>query len=80
MGLITGILTLPLAPVRGVTWLAEQIYTEADRQWRDPERIRRELQEAERARDAGEISDRECNEIQDSLLSRLSYGRSYGTG
>ncbi len=80
MGLITGILTLPLAPVRGVTWLAEQIQTEAERQWRDPERIRRELREVERARDAGEISDRECNELQDSLLSRLSYGGGDGYG
>lgn len=80
MGLITGILTLPLAPIRGVTWLAEQIQTEAERQWRDPERIRRELQEIERAREAGEISDRECDELQDSLLRRLSYGRSYGSG
>lgn len=80
MGLITGILTLPLAPVRGVTWLAEQIQTEAERQWHDPERIRRELREVERARDAGEISDRECGELQDSLLSRLAYGRSYGPG
>ena len=25
MGLITGLLTLPLAPVRGTVWLAERI-------------------------------------------------------
>ena len=78
MGLITGILTLPLAPLRGVVWVAEQVQTEAERQWRDPDRIRRELRAVEQARDAGEISEREFAELQDSLLSRLAYGRSYG--
>lgn len=71
MGLITGLLTLPLAPVRGVMWLAEQVQTQAEREWYDPERIRRELREVETARDAGEISERECAELQDALLSRL---------
>ena len=31
MGLITGLLTLPLAPVRGTIWIAEQIAAEAER-------------------------------------------------
>ena len=30
MGLITGLLTLPLAPVRGVVWVAEQVQAEAE--------------------------------------------------
>ena len=32
MGLFTGLLTLPLAPVRGVVWIAEQVTDEVDRQ------------------------------------------------
>ena len=32
MGLISGLLMLPLAPVRGVAWIGEQIAEEADRQ------------------------------------------------
>ena len=35
MGVITGLLNLPLAPVRGVTWLAEQVQTQAEREWYD---------------------------------------------
>jgi len=30
MGLITGLLTLPLAPVRGTVWLAERMVEEAE--------------------------------------------------
>jgi hypothetical protein len=59
MGLITGLLTLPLAPVRGVAWIGEQIAEEADRQL-DPEaRMRRRLVELELAHDLGELSDEE---------------------
>ena len=36
MGLLTGLLTLPLAPVRGVFWVAEQIEAEVDREMNDP--------------------------------------------
>ena len=31
MGLFTGLLTLPLAPVRGTMWVAEQLMAEAER-------------------------------------------------
>jgi len=31
VGLITGLLTLPLAPVRGTVWLAERIQEQAER-------------------------------------------------
>ena len=43
MGLITGLLTLPLAPVRGVVWLAEQIQEHAEAQYYDPVNIRAQL-------------------------------------
>lgn len=71
MGLITGLLTLPLAPVRGVAWVAEQVQTQAEREWYDPERINRQLRELESARESGEISERECAELQDGLVARL---------
>ena len=41
MGLITGLLTLPLAPVRGVAWVAEQVAEEAEREGNDGTRARR---------------------------------------
>jgi hypothetical protein len=43
MGLITGLLTLPLAPVRGVAWIGEQVADQASRELDSEARIRREL-------------------------------------
>jgi len=48
MGLLTGLLTLPLAPVRGTVWIAEQLAAEAERELRDERSPRRQLREAER--------------------------------
>ena len=48
MGLITGLLTLPLAPVRGTVWIAEQLTAEAERELREAQSPRRRLIEAER--------------------------------
>ena len=62
---------LPFLPVQGVIKLAELIEEEADRQYRDPARIRRELEEAQRQRDAGEITDDELAQIEDELTSIL---------
>src|SRR5205085_6726563 len=44
MGLFTGLLMLPLAPVRGTVWIAEQIREEAERQLDPNERLRLELE------------------------------------
>ena len=43
MGLITGILTLPLAPVRGVIWVAEKLMDAAERELHDPAVVRAQL-------------------------------------
>src|SRR5439155_21924405 len=43
MGLFTGLLTLPLAPVRGTVWIAEQLAAEAERELRDERSVRRRL-------------------------------------
>ena len=66
-----GPLELPFLPIRGVIKLGELLQEEVDRQVHDPARIRRELDEAERRRDAGEISDEEFAQIQDELASTL---------
>ncbi|WP_269856956.1 c-type cytochrome biogenesis protein CcmI [Streptomyces sp. RPT161] len=71
MGLITGLLTLPLAPVRGVIWVAEQVRDEALRQTENPKALRRRLAEVERARDAGEIPEDEAARLQEDLVRRL---------
>ena len=51
MGLITGLLTLPLAPVRGTVWLAERIQEAAEEELYDDSSIRAELLELEALRE-----------------------------
>ena len=72
MGLITGLLTLPLAPVRGTVWIAEQLLEEAERQLNDPAAIERQLAEAEAAHERGELTDDELADLEDELLRRLT--------
>lgn len=71
MGLLTGLLTLPLAPVRGTVWIAERLIEEAERELGDESAIRRQLTELEVRYELGEISDEELAEAEDALLSRL---------
>jgi len=75
MGLITGLLTLPLAPVRGVAWVAEQVADEAERELYDEQRIMRELAELEASRDEGLIGQEAFERGVDELLWRLELGR-----
>lgn len=72
MGLFTGLLTLPLAPVRGVAWVLEQVVDEADRQLYDEHSIRRELLELEFRYDEGAITAEERTELEEELLGRLA--------
>jgi hypothetical protein len=71
MGLITGLLTLPLAPVRGVAWIGEQIAEEADRQLDPDARLRRELGALEIEHELGRISDEDFERREDELLEQL---------
>lgn len=78
MGLITGLLTLPLAPVRGTVWLAERIQEQAENELYDEDAIRAQLMEIEAARQAGEISEEEAREAEDVLVERLIAARASG--
>jgi hypothetical protein len=71
MGLVSGLLLLPLAPLRGTIWLAERLADYAEGQLNDDAAIRRLLLEAEAALDAGELSEAEYDRIEDELLDRL---------
>jgi hypothetical protein len=72
MGLFTGLLTLPLAPVRGVVWIAEQIADELDRQLYDEDNIRRELLQLELEYEDGMIGEEERQVNEQALMERLS--------
>jgi Gas vesicle protein G len=78
VGLITGLLTLPLAPVRGTVWLAERIQEQAEQELYDEEAIRAQLMEIDAAREAGEIDEEEATQAEDALLERLIAARSLG--
>ena len=74
MGLISGLLTWPLAPVRGVAWIAEQVQAEAERQWSDPAVVQQELEELDALREAGLIDEEEASRREEELVQRLLAG------
>lgn len=78
MGLISGLVLWPLAPVRGVGWISEQILQEAERQWYDPALIQQQLDEVEQLRDQGLMSEEEARELAESLVQRLIEGGDHG--
>jgi hypothetical protein len=79
MGLVSAILTSPLAPVRVVFWLGEVLREEAEHQLHDPGVIRRQLEDLADARAAGRIGGDEAAVQEQHLLDRLfSAGRAAG--
>jgi hypothetical protein len=75
MGLISGLLTLPLAPVRGTVWLAERIQEQAEHELYDEDVIRAQLMELEEARQSGEYDEEDVAAAEDILLERLLNSR-----
>jgi hypothetical protein len=71
MGLLSGILLLPLAPLRGTIWIAERLAEYAESELGDEATVRRLLVEAEMAFEAGELTEAEYERIEDELLDRL---------
>jgi hypothetical protein len=78
VGLITGLLTLPLAPVRGTVWLAERIQEQAEAELYDEDAIRAQMMDIDAAREAGEIGEDEAAEAEDALVERLIAARALG--
>ncbi|MGP3967630.1 gas vesicle protein GvpG [Streptomyces sp. 6N223] len=75
MGLLGGLLRLPLAPARGVGWVLRQVVAEAERQFYDPAVVRRELAALEAELVAGRIDEAEFDRREDELLDRLAHTR-----
>lgn len=75
MGFLTGILLLPLAPLRGTIWLAERLAEVAERELDDEATFKRLLVEAEIAYDSGELTEAEYEQVEDELLERLELSR-----
>ena len=71
MGLLSEILLLPLAPVRGTLWVAEQLRQEAERQACDPRWVRARLAALNRDLDDGLIDEAAFEAEEERLLARL---------
>jgi hypothetical protein len=81
VGVFTGLLTLPLAPVRGVAWIGEQLLEQATREASDPAQIQQRLVQLDAARAAGDISEQDCAAAEDQLVAELMQAReSRGAG
>lgn len=71
MGLLTRLVTLPLAPAQGVIWIARQLEEQAAEEFYGPDSIRRQLAALEEDLEAGRISEEEYVEAEEVLLDRL---------
>jgi hypothetical protein len=72
VGLFTALATLPLAPVRGVAWVAQQVAEEAERQAENAPRLRHELVQLELDHDTGLVDDDEYEQRADALFEQLA--------
>ena len=75
MGLISGLLKLPLSPVLGTVWVAEQIQAAAESEYYDEGAIQAQLREIDEARRAGTLDDADADAAEDALMERLLEGR-----
>jgi hypothetical protein len=80
MGVLTQLLTLPLAPVRGAVWVIERVVDEAENEYYDPGPVERELATLERRLLAGEINEGTFDQREDELLDRLDEIRARARG
>ncbi|WP_411109138.1 gas vesicle protein GvpG [Streptomyces sp. c-19] len=71
MGLISGLLTLPIAPVRAVVWAAQQVAEKAEDEYYDPAPVWRELADLERRLLNDEIDQDTFDRREDELIDRL---------
>ncbi|HEY7260195.1 MAG TPA: gas vesicle protein GvpG [Trebonia sp.] len=71
MGPLTLLLRLPFLPLKAVIHVAELIQEQVEREVYDPASVRRQLEEAQRQRAAGNISEEEMRRIEQEATSRL---------
>ena len=77
MGLISGLLTLPLAPVRGTMWIAEKLQEQAVADMYDDSSIQAGRRPLEAARESGELDEEEIVAAEDALIERLMAMRGF---
>lgn len=87
MGILSGVLLLPLAPVKGVGWVADRLLDAAQNELHDPPAVRARLRELNRAYEQGELTLDDFEREEERLLDLLerpavreSAGATRGTG
>ena len=76
MGLLFDILAFPLmGPIKGVSWIAEKIVEQADKELYSEDAIRGKLLELELRFDLGEIPEEDYDEMEGNLLNLLKIAR-----
>ena len=71
MGLLKGVLMLPLAPVTGLRWVTGVLADEAERELAARQSPQRALADLDARRANGEISDEEAEEIESQLIEAM---------
>jgi hypothetical protein len=71
MNPFTLLFRLPLMPLRGVVQLGAVLHEQAEQELHDPASVRRQLEQAEQAHVAGEISDEDLARVQAQEVDRL---------
>ncbi|WP_248961563.1 gas vesicle protein GvpG [Sphaerisporangium perillae] len=71
MGLFKLLFGWPLAPVQVLIRLGELIEEQVEQQLHDPASVRRQLEEVEQARAAGQISEEESARATEEILQRM---------
>ena len=72
MGLLGTILTLPLAPVRAVTAIAEVLLAQAEQDLYSPQGLRRQLESLDEAVARGELTEDERHAAEQDILDRVA--------
>ncbi|NYD40396.1 gas vesicle protein GvpG [Nocardioides panaciterrulae] len=75
MGLISGVLGLPLAPLAGTIAVADQVLKQAQDAYYDPAAIRAQLEDVDRRRRSGELDEEQATAWEDMLVDRLMEGQ-----
>jgi len=74
VGLISTVLLLPLAPVKGVFWVAEKINDEANRRYYSEGAIVSELRRVDELRRSGQLTEEQASAREEELLQRRLRG------
>ncbi|QGV77729.1 gas vesicle protein GvpG [Streptomyces ficellus] len=71
MGLFTQLVTLPLAPVRGVGWVVQRVTEAAEEEYYDSRPVVKALADLEQELTSGRIDQETFDRREDELLDRL---------